>query len=47
MDEQSAGFTAVELSGPVGNAVATVQLSGGALITVFQQEPFSYIQPLL
>ncbi|MBS1605414.1 MAG: hypothetical protein JST42_22310 [Bacteroidetes bacterium] len=46
-DEQSAGFAAVELTGPVGNPVATIQLPGGALVTLFQPDVFSYIQPLL
>ena len=46
-DEQSAGFAAVELVEPAGNPVATVQLPGGALITLFHPEAFSYIQPLL
>ena len=46
-DEQSAGFAAVELVGPVGSPVAIIQLPGGALITLFQPEAFSYIQPLL
>lgn len=46
-DEEPAGFAAVELTGPAINAVATVQLPGGALITLFHPEAFSYIQPLL
>jgi len=40
-----AGFAAVELSGLASNPVATVQLPGGALITLFHPEAFSYIQP--
>jgi transposase-like protein len=46
-EEQAAGFAVVELARPVGIPVATVQLPGGALITLFQPEVFSYIQPLL
>ena len=46
-DEEPAGFAAVELAGPANNAVATVQLPGGALITLFHPEAFSYIQRLL
>jgi hypothetical protein len=46
-DEQIAGFAAVEVTGPAGNLVATVQLPGGALITLCHAEAFSYIQPLL
>jgi transposase-like protein len=47
LDEEPAGFATVELTGPAINAVATVQLPGGALITLFHPEAFSYIQPLL
>jgi len=47
LDEQPAGFAAVELAVPVDSPVATIQLPGGALITLFQPEAFSYIQPLL
>jgi hypothetical protein len=46
-DEQPVGFAAVELTGQAGNPVATVQLTGGALITLFHPEAFSYIQSLL
>ena len=46
-DEEAAGFAAVQIAGPLGNPVATVQLPGGALITLFHAEAFSYIQPLL
>ena len=46
-DDEAAGFAAVEIAGPLGNPVATVQLPGGALITLFHPEAFSYIQPLL
>ena len=46
-DGEPAGFAAVEIAGPLGNPVATVQLPGGALITLFHPEAFSYIQPLL
>ena len=46
-EEQPAAFAAVELTGPSGNPVATVQLPGGALITLYHAEAFSYIQPLL
>ena len=46
-EERPAGFTAIELAGSVGYPVATVQLPGGALITLFHAEAFSYIQPLL
>lgn len=46
-EEQISGFATVELAGPVGNPVATIQLPGGALITLFHPEAFSYIQPLL
>jgi transposase-like protein len=45
--EQTAGFAAVEVTGATGNPVATVQLPGGALITLYHAEAFSYIQPLL
>ena len=46
-EEQPAGFATVELTGPAGNPVATIQLPGGALITLYYAETFSYIQPLL
>jgi hypothetical protein len=46
-EEGPTGFAAVELSGPIGIPVATVQLPGGALITLFHAEALSYIQPLL
>jgi hypothetical protein len=46
-EQEPAGFAAVELSGSVGNPVATVQLPGGALITLFHPEALSYIQPFL
>ena len=46
-DEEAAGFAAVQIAGPLGNPVATVQLPGGAVITLFHAEAFSYIQPLL
>ena len=45
--EEPARFAAVEVSGPVSTPVATVQLPGGALITLFHPEALSYIQPLL
>jgi len=47
LDEEPACFAAVEIASPLGNPVATVQLPGGALITLFHPEAFSYIQPLL
>lgn len=46
-EEHTAGFAAVDVSAPTANAVATVQLPGGALITLYHVEAFSYIQPLL
>ena len=46
-DERPAAFTAIELTGSAGHPVATIQLPGGALITLFQPEAFSYIHPLL
>jgi len=46
-EEQPPGFAAVEVTGSVGSPVATVQLPGGALITLFHPEAFSYIQVLL
>jgi hypothetical protein len=46
-EEQTPGFATVEVAGPAGNPIATVQLTGGALITLFHPEAFSYIQPLL
>jgi transposase-like protein len=46
-DQEPAGFATVDIAGPLGNPVATVQLPGGALITLFHPEAFSYIQPLL
>jgi hypothetical protein len=46
-EEQPAGFAVVELTGPASNPVATVQLPGGALITLYHAEALSYIQPLL
>jgi transposase-like protein len=45
--EEAEGFVAVEIIGPAGSPVATVQLPGGALITLYHAEAFSYIQPLL
>lgn len=47
LEEQPTGFAAVELTGPAGSPVATVQFPGGVLITLFHPEAFSYIQPLL
>jgi hypothetical protein len=47
LEGQTSGFAAVELTGAAGNPIATVQLSGGALITLYRAEAFSYIQPLL
>ena len=46
-EEETGGFAAVDLSGSTGNPVATVQLPGGALITLFHPEALSYIQPFL
>jgi len=46
-DEVPAGFAAVEMAGQLGNPVAMVRLPGGALITLFDPEAFSYILPLL
>jgi hypothetical protein len=46
-EEEAAGFAAVEVSGSTGNPVATVQLPGGALITLFHPEALSYIQLFL
>jgi hypothetical protein len=46
-EEQTSGFAAVEVTGAEGNPIATVQLPGGALITLYHAEVFSYIQPLL
>ncbi len=46
-EEETSEFAAVEVTGPTGSPVATVQLPGGALITLFHPEAFSYIQPLL
>jgi hypothetical protein len=46
-EEQIAGFAGIEVTGPTGNPVATIQLPGGALITLYHPEAFSYIQPLL
>jgi len=45
--EEIAGFTAIELPGSLSNPVATIQLPGGALITLFHAEALSYIQTLL
>ena len=47
LEGQTSGFAAVELTGAAGIPVATVQLPGGALITLYHAEAFSYIQPLL
>jgi transposase-like protein len=46
-EDQTGRFATVELTGPTGNPVATVQLPSGALITLYHAEAFSYIQPLL
>lgn len=46
-EEEAAGFAALEVRGTAGNPVATVQLPGGALITLYHAEAFCYIQPLL
>jgi transposase-like protein len=46
-EEQPARFAALEVTGAAGNLVATVHLPGGALITLYHAEAFSYIQPLL
>lgn len=46
--EEQGGFSPIVLgSVPVGNPVATVQLPGGALITLYLPEALSYIQPFL
>jgi transposase-like protein len=46
--EEQSGFAPVELASvPMGSPVATVQLPGGALITLFLPEALSYIQPFL
>jgi hypothetical protein len=46
-EDQTGGFATVELPELTGSPVATVRLPGGALITLYHAEAFSYIQPLL
>lgn len=46
-EDQATGFAAIEVSGSSGNPIATVQLPGGALITLYHPAALSYIQPLL
>jgi len=46
--EEQGGFAPVELGAvPAGSPVATVQLPGGALITLYHPEALSYIQSFL
>ena len=46
--EEQEGFAPVELGAvPLGNPVATVQLPGGALITLYHPETLSYIPSFL
>ena len=44
---EGSGFAPVELDGPSGGPVATVLLTGGALITLYDAAAFSYLSPLL
>jgi len=46
-EQGAVGFAAVEVDVAKGNPVATVQLSGGAMITLYHPEALSYIQALL
>jgi hypothetical protein len=46
-EETAAGFAAVEWTATAGNPVAIVQLSGGAVITLYHVEGLSYLQSLL
>lgn len=46
-EETTSGFAAVEWTGTSSSPVATVQLSGGAVITLYNVEGLSYLQPLL
>jgi hypothetical protein len=47
VEEQGLPFACIEVSGATGPVVATVQLRGGSLITLYHPEAFAYIQPLL
>ena len=41
------GFAAVEWTGSAAGAVATIQFSTGTLMTLYQVEAITYLQPLL
>jgi hypothetical protein len=45
--EQDLPFACIEVSGTTSPVVATIQLRGGSLITLYHPEAFAYIQPLL
>ena len=40
-------FIPIHVSTPQGSALATIELQSGVVITVYQAEVFSFIQPLL
>ncbi|HTI91464.1 MAG TPA: transposase [Puia sp.] len=46
-EQDAVGFAAVEVEMTKGSLVATVQLPGGALITLYHPEALCYIQALL
>lgn len=46
-EEAASGFAAVKWTAAAGSPVATVQLLGGAVITLYHVEGLSYLQPLL
>ena len=47
MDSQAKTFIPIQVSSPQGAALASVQLPGGATITVYHPEAFSFIRTLL
>jgi len=44
---EEAGFCPVEMDGPSDAPVATVRLTGGAMITLYDAAAFTYISALL
>jgi hypothetical protein len=46
-NEPSSGFLPIQVATVSGSALASIQLPGGAVITVFSAEAFSFIHSLL
>jgi transposase-like protein len=47
MDTEAKTFIPIQVSTPQGAALASVQLPGGAILTVYHSEAFSFIRTLL